>query len=66
MDLKFKILSFGQLIKDANFSNVKKLNLNNHENDYNKSTENINQHEIIYPSTNNLLKIKKNPIFCCF
>ena len=59
-------LSFGQLIKDANFSNVKKLNLNNHENDYNKSTENINQHEIIYPSSNNLLKIKKNPIFCCF
>ena len=59
-------MSFDQLIKDANFSNVKKLNLNNHINNNNKSTDNVNQHEKIYPSSNNLLKTKKNPIFCCF
>ena len=62
-----KIISFGQLNKDVNCSDVNKLNVNNHENNNNnRSIDNVNQNEIIYPSSNNLLKTKKNPIFCCF
>ena len=54
--------------KEVDFSNVKKLNLNlnkNNSNTDNKSTFNVNQ-EFIYPtSKNNLMKKKKNSIFCC-
>ena len=78
-------ISFDQIIKGVNFSNVKKLNLNsqneqininnnnniiinnnNNNVNENKSTDNANQHEGIYPSSNNLLKTKRNSIFCCF
>lgn len=75
-------ISFDQIIKGINFSNVKKLNLNsqndninlnniniinnsNNVND-NKNTDNANQNEVIYPSSNNVLKAKRNSIFCCF
>ena len=75
-------ISFDQIIKGINFSNVKKLNLNsqndninlnniniinnsNNVND-NKNTDNANQNEVIYPSSNNVLKTKRNSIFCCF
>ena len=60
-------ISFGQITKEANFSNVQKLNLNlkkNNPDSDNKSTINVNQ-EIIYPTSNNLIKKKRNSIFCC-
>ena len=60
-------ISFGQITKEVNFSNVQKLNLNlkkNNPDSDNKSTFNVNQ-EIIYPTSNNLIKKKRNSIFCC-
>ena len=60
-------ISFGQITKEVDFSNVQKLNLNlkkNNPDSDNKSTFNVNQ-EIIYPTSNNLIKKKRNSIFCC-
>ncbi len=60
-----------QIIKNVDFSNVKKLNINlkngtSNNNDI-KITDNVNNNdETKYQVPNNVLTQKKNPIFCCF
>lgn len=81
---KFDILQvenviYGQILKNADFSNVKKLDLNYKKDNFNNFNSNINSNsdikitdnvinhpEINYQVPNNVLTQKKNNIFCCF
>ncbi len=73
---EFKVLKIetkvtcDQIIKNVDFSNVKKLNLqfknkNSNNNDI-KNTNVNNNDETKYKVPNNVLTQKKNSIFCCF
>ena len=80
---KFDILQvenviYGQILKNADFSNVKKLDLNYKKDNFNNFNSNINSNsdikitdnvinhpEINYQVPNNVLTQKKNNIFCC-
>ena len=80
--LKVQNVIYGQIIKDVDFSNVKKLDLNYKKDNLNiinnnsnsnsnnsdiKITDNVNNnHEIKYQVPNNVLSPKKNSIFCCY
>ena len=81
---KFDILQvenviYRQILKNADFSNVKKLDLNYKKDNFNNFNSNINSNsdikitdnvinhpEINYQVPNNVLTQKKNNIFCCF
>ena len=65
-------VNYNEIIKEVDFSNVKKLNLNfkkegNSNNSDVKITDNINNNdEVRYQVPNKLLNQKKNSVFCCF
>ena len=65
-------VNYNEIIKEVDFSNVKKLNLNfkkegNSNNSDVKITDNINNNdEVRYQVPNELLNQKKNSVFCCF
>ena len=64
-------ITYVQIIKNVDFSNVKKLNLHFKNDNSNSNNAKIignfnNNNETKYHVPNNVLTQKKNPIFCCF
>lgn len=64
-------ITYVQIIKNVDFSNVKKLNLHFKNDNSNNNNAKIignfnNNNETKYHVPNNVLTQKKNPIFCCF